>query len=119
VRVVLVSLCCFAETEFIRRVAKFPNPDAPAVPGSGRRNWVLGAVAYLACWVLWILGIFLGYQVLYSYYRRWRLCEYLKLSTFLPCHSTTSVAVASTFAFCILRNKIVTNLKIFEEIAKA
>jgi ribonuclease HIII len=30
-----------------------------------------------------------------------------------------SVAVASTFAFCILRNKIDTNLKIFEEIAEA
>jgi hypothetical protein len=30
-----------------------------------------------------------------------------------------SVAVALTFAFCILRNKIGTNLKIFEEIAEA
>ena len=52
-------------------VAKFPNPDAPGVqvPGSGH-NWVLGAVAYIACWVLWIFGVFLGYEVLYSYYRR-------------------------------------------------
>jgi hypothetical protein len=30
-----------------------------------------------------------------------------------------SVAVAPTFTFCILRSKIGTNLKIFEEIAEA
>jgi hypothetical protein len=39
----------------------------------------------------------------------------LSKSTLLRC----SVAVASTFAFCILRNKIGTNLKIFKEIAEA
>jgi hypothetical protein len=33
--------------------------------------------------------------------------------------SLGSVAVASTFTFCILRNKIGKNLKIFEEIAAA
>ena len=37
------------------------------VPGSGR-NWVLGVVAYIAClvacWILWIFGVFLGYDVL-------------------------------------------------------
>jgi hypothetical protein len=58
----------------VRRVAKFPNPDSPGVPGSSH-NWVLGAVAYIACWILWIFGIFLGYEVLYSYYRRWRFRE--------------------------------------------
>jgi hypothetical protein len=63
-----------------RAHSDFPRlqSDAPAVPGSGC-NWVLGAVAYLVCWVLWIIGVFLGYEVFYSYYRRWRLREYLKL----------------------------------------
>jgi hypothetical protein len=37
----------------------------------------------------------------------------------LPGIARCSVAVASTFAFCILRNKIGTNLNIFEEIAEA
>ena len=63
---------CFAESslsiKFIRRVAKFPNPDAPGVPG---RNWILDAVAYIVSWVLWLFGVFLGHEVLYSYYRRW------------------------------------------------
>ena len=61
-------------------VANFANPSAPGVPSSGH-NWVLGAVAYLACWVLWIFGVFLGYEVAYSYYRRWCFREYLKLLT--------------------------------------
>ena len=67
--------CIVAEpSSIVCRVAKFPNPDSPGVPGSGR-NWVLGAVAYIACWNLWIFGVFLGYEVLYSYYRRWRFRE--------------------------------------------
>ena len=38
-------------------VANFPNPDLPGVPRlSSVRNWVLGAVAYIACWILWKLG---------------------------------------------------------------
>ena len=75
----LVPLCCFfAELSLSRRVAKFPNPDAPGVPDSDR-NWVLGAVAYIACWVLCIFSVFLGYEVLYSYYRRWRFREYSRL----------------------------------------
>jgi hypothetical protein len=39
----------------------------------------MGAVAYIACSVLWIFGVFLGYEVLYSYYRRWRFREYSRL----------------------------------------
>jgi hypothetical protein len=67
--------CCVLLIQvYIRRVVKFPNPDSPGVPGSGH-NWVLGAVAYIACWILWIFGVFLGYEVLYSYYRRWRFRE--------------------------------------------
>ena len=50
------------------------NPEAPGVPGSGR-NWVLGAVAYIACWPIWIFGVFLGYELMYSFYRRWRFRE--------------------------------------------
>jgi hypothetical protein len=58
----------------VRRVAKFPNPEAPGVPGSGR-NWVLGAVAYIACWTIWILSVFLGYELVYSFYCCWRFRE--------------------------------------------
>lgn len=53
------------------RIALFPNPIASGVPGSGR-NWALGAAAYVACWAVWILGVFIGYELIYSFYRRWR-----------------------------------------------
>jgi hypothetical protein len=48
----------------------------------------VGTVAYIACWVLWIFGVFLGHEVLYSYYRRFasvssvRLTDILKNNTY-------------------------------------
>jgi hypothetical protein len=74
VRLVPLLLAFVVYTVSVRRVAKFPNPEAPGVPGSGR-NWVLGAVAYIACWTIWIFGVFLGYELMYSFYRRWRFRE--------------------------------------------
>lgn len=52
------------------------TPAAPGVPGSGR-GWALGAAAYVACWLAWILLVFVIYEVIYSFYRRWRVSEYL------------------------------------------
>jgi hypothetical protein len=57
-----------------RRVAKFPNPEASGVPGSGR-NWALGAAAYIACWATWILVVCIVYEFVYSFYRRWRVSK--------------------------------------------
>lgn len=56
------------------RVSKYPNPVAPGVPGSGR-NWALGAAAYIACWLVWILIITLLYEIIYSFVRRWRISK--------------------------------------------
>jgi len=50
-------------------IAKFPNPSAPGVPGSGR-DWALAAAAYIACWFTWIVVISIVYELLYSFYRR-------------------------------------------------
>lgn len=51
-----------------------PNPEAPGVPGSGR-NWALGAAAYIACWFTWIVAVFIVYEIVYSFIRRWRVSE--------------------------------------------
>ena len=56
------------------RVARFPNPVAPGVPGSGR-NWALATAAYIACWATWIVAVFLVYELAYSFYRRWRVSK--------------------------------------------
>ncbi|TFY57904.1 hypothetical protein EVJ58_g6742 [Rhodofomes roseus] len=51
---------------FMTLIAKYPNLSEPGVPGSGR-DWALAAAAY------WIFIIFIIYELLYSFYRRWRL----------------------------------------------
>jgi hypothetical protein len=56
------------------RVARSPNPVAPGVPGSGK-NWALGAAAYIACWAAWIFAVFIVYELVYSFYRRWRVSK--------------------------------------------
>lgn len=58
----------------IARVAMYPNPTAPGVSGSGK-NWELGATAYIACWLVWITMVFVLYELVYSFYRRWRVSE--------------------------------------------
>jgi hypothetical protein len=63
----------------VHRAAKYPNPDAPDVPGSGK-NWALGAAAYIACWIAWIFVVFILYELIYSFWRRWRISESLSHS---------------------------------------
>ncbi|KAF8261984.1 hypothetical protein EI94DRAFT_1809524 [Lactarius quietus] len=84
-------------------VAKFPNPDAPGVPGSGR-NWVLGAVAYIAAWVIWFFVIFLGYELFYSFYRRWRFRRPLILPIYLSSPAFNFVSMTSYSHFCFLQH---------------
>ena len=38
----------------IDRVSKYPLPNAAP---SSAKNWALGAAAYIACWLVWILVI--------------------------------------------------------------
>jgi hypothetical protein len=59
------------------RVTKFPDPSSIA-PASDR-TWALGTAAYIFCSVVQIFGIFLFYEVVYSFYRRWRTSECLGL----------------------------------------
>lgn len=84
-------------------LARFPNPDAPGVPGSGR-NWVLGAVAYVASWVIWFFGVFLGYELFYSFYRRWRFRRPLILPIYLSSPAFNFVSMTSYNHFCFLQH---------------
>ncbi|KAH9172425.1 hypothetical protein EDB89DRAFT_2242881 [Lactarius sanguifluus] len=84
-------------------VARFPNPDAPGVPGSGR-NWALGVAAYIASWVVWFFGVFLGYELFYSFYRRWRFRRPLILPIFLSSPAFNFVSMASYNHFCFLQH---------------
>ncbi|KAG6848535.1 hypothetical protein H0H93_016245 [Arthromyces matolae] len=85
------------------QVSKHPNPQAPGVPGSGR-NWSLGAAAYIACWLAWILVVFVVYELIYSFIRRWRVKRPLMIPIYLSSSSFNLVAMTSYTNFCFLQH---------------
>ncbi|KAF9787998.1 hypothetical protein BJ322DRAFT_1046489 [Thelephora terrestris] len=82
------------------QVARFPNPVAPGVPGSGK-NWALGAAAYIACWAAGIFAVFLVYELVYSFYRRWRVKRPLIIPIYLsaPAFNLASMTSYNTYSF--------------------
>ncbi|CAL1702863.1 unnamed protein product [Somion occarium] len=82
-------------------VAKFPNPAAPGVPGTGR-NWALGAAAYIACWFTQIFVVFLLYELVYSFIRRWRVKRPLILPLYLSSPGFNFVSMTSYTNFCFM-----------------
>lgn len=61
--------CLFLVTEKCQyRVSQNP---IPGIDGSGR-NWTLATVAYIACWAIWLFGVTILYEVVYSFVRQWR-----------------------------------------------
>ncbi|CDO76829.1 hypothetical protein BN946_scf185033.g26 [Trametes cinnabarina] len=82
-------------------VAKRPNPEAPGVPGSGR-NWALAAAAYIACWFTWIFAVFIMYELVYSFVRRWRVKRPLILPIYLSSPAFNFAAMTSYTNFCFM-----------------
>ncbi|KAG7441688.1 uncharacterized protein BT62DRAFT_955500 [Guyanagaster necrorhizus] len=85
----------------IIQVAKHPNPEAPGVPGSGK-NWSFGAAAYITCWFLQIAGVFLVYELLYSFVRRWRVKRPSIYPIYLSSPAFNFVSILSFRNFCFL-----------------
>lgn len=71
--VALVPLISDDQASVDFRVSRYPL--ATASPGSGR-NWALCAAAYIACWLISVLVIFVLYELVYSFARKWRVREY-------------------------------------------
>ncbi|KAI0065128.1 hypothetical protein BV25DRAFT_1836476 [Artomyces pyxidatus] len=84
-------------------IAKFPNPVAPGVPGSGH-NWALAAAAYVACWVVWVFGVFIAWELIYSFYRRWRFRRPLMLPLYLSSPAFNFVSMTSYTNFCVMQH---------------
>ncbi|KAH9943588.1 hypothetical protein B0H21DRAFT_487229 [Amylocystis lapponica] len=82
-------------------VAKYPNPAAPGVPGSGR-SWTLGAAAYIACWFTWIFVVFIVYDLVYSFIRRWRVKRPLMFPIYTSAPAFNFAAMTSYTNFCFL-----------------
>ncbi|KAH7907435.1 hypothetical protein BJ138DRAFT_1014511 [Hygrophoropsis aurantiaca] len=86
----------------ILQVSKYPNPVASGVSGSGR-NWALGAAAYIACWLVWILVVFIMYEVVYSFYRRWRVKRPLITPLYLSSPGFNLASMTSYTNFCFMQ----------------
>ncbi|KAF8057536.1 hypothetical protein FPV67DRAFT_1677321 [Lyophyllum atratum] len=85
------------------QVSKFPSPQAPGVPGSGR-NWALGAAAYIACWLVWIFIVFIVHDLVYSFARRWRVKRPLIFPIYLSSSAFNLVSLTSYTNFCFLQH---------------
>ncbi|KAJ7102848.1 hypothetical protein C8R44DRAFT_808644 [Mycena epipterygia] len=85
------------------QISKFPNPDAPGVPGSGR-NWALAAAAYVACWLVWVFPIFVVYELVYSFARRWRVKRPIMLPLYLSSSAFNLVSMSSFANFCFMQH---------------
>ncbi|KAI0033213.1 hypothetical protein K488DRAFT_85134 [Vararia minispora EC-137] len=84
-------------------LARYPNPAAPGVAGSGS-GWALAAAAYVACWAIWLFGVFIGYELIYSFYRRWRYRRPLVMPLYLSAPAHNFVSMSSFTHFCFFRH---------------
>ncbi|EIW73958.1 hypothetical protein CONPUDRAFT_86097 [Coniophora puteana RWD-64-598 SS2] len=84
-------------------VAKYPNPSAPGVPGSGK-NWALGAAAYIASWAVWIFIVTIMYEVIYSFYRRWRVKRPLLVPLYLSTSAFNLASMTSYSHFSLMQH---------------
>ncbi|KAG1774285.1 hypothetical protein EV702DRAFT_1270075 [Suillus placidus] len=85
----------------ILQIARFPNPSAPGVPGSGK-NWALGAAANIACWLTWITMVSVLYEV-YSFWRQWRVKRPLITPLYLSSAAFNLASMMSYTNFCFMQ----------------
>ncbi|KAJ7083939.1 hypothetical protein B0H15DRAFT_802548 [Mycena belliarum] len=85
------------------QISKFPNPEAAGVAGSGR-NWALAAAAYVACWLVWIFPVFVVYELVYSFARRWRVKRPVMLPLYLSAPAFNLVSMSSYTNFCFMQH---------------
>ncbi|PPQ76377.1 hypothetical protein CVT24_008811, partial [Panaeolus cyanescens] len=86
----------FNAVYMLLQVAKFPNPNTTS------KNWALGAAAYVACWLVWILVVCVLYELVYSFARRWRMRRPLILPIYLSSPAFNFAAMTSYTNFSFL-----------------
>ncbi|KAF8578536.1 hypothetical protein K439DRAFT_1648755 [Ramaria rubella] len=71
-------------------------------PTNSSRSWSLASAAYIACYALQVLGVFLLYELVYSFWRRWRVKRPLILPIYLSSPAHNFAAMTSFTHFCFL-----------------
>ncbi|KAF5331837.1 hypothetical protein D9611_008947 [Ephemerocybe angulata] len=83
------------------QASKHPLPNAGP---SSAKNWALGAAAYVASWLAWILIIFVVYEIVYSFARRWRVRRPLIFPIYISSPAYTYACMTSFNTFCLLQH---------------
>ncbi|KAJ2912283.1 hypothetical protein MD484_g8135, partial [Candolleomyces efflorescens] len=83
------------------QVSKYPLPNSAP---SSSKNWALGAAAYIACWLVWILVIFVVYELVYSFARKWRVRRPLIFPLYLSSPGYTFACMTSFNTFCFMQH---------------
>lgn len=53
----------------------------------------MAAAAYVACWLVWIFPVFIVYELVYSFARRWRVSEYFR-THFSPSNRRSDIFIS-------------------------
>ncbi|KAH0835522.1 hypothetical protein J3R83DRAFT_9211 [Lanmaoa asiatica] len=100
--IVLQTFFDFNVVFMLLQVAEYPNPTAPGVSGSGK-NWALGAAAYIACWLVGIFIVFVLYELVYSFYRRWRVKRPQIIPLYFSSSAFSLTSMTSYTNFCFMQ----------------
>ncbi|KAJ1304135.1 hypothetical protein OPQ81_008536 [Rhizoctonia solani] len=71
---------------------------------SNRQNWSLAAAAYCACVAVWIIGVVIVYELVYCFWRRWRVKRPAITPLYLSTPGRHYASLASYDVFCFFRS---------------
>ncbi|KAG8737157.1 hypothetical protein FRC11_002173, partial [Ceratobasidium sp. 423] len=71
---------------------------------SNRQNWSLAAAAYCACVAVWIIGVVIVYELVYCFWRRWRVKRPAIAPLYLSTPGRHYASLASYDVFCFFRS---------------
>ncbi|KAH6904908.1 hypothetical protein BKA70DRAFT_1373297 [Coprinopsis sp. MPI-PUGE-AT-0042] len=91
----------FNAVYMLLQVSRYPLPTAS--PNSGK-NWALCAAGYIACWLISVLAIFVLYELVYSFARRWRVRRPLIFPLYLSSPGYNYACLTSFNLFCFFQH---------------
>ncbi|QRW10171.1 transmembrane protein [Ceratobasidium sp. AG-Ba] len=71
---------------------------------SSRRNWSLAAAAYSACVLIWVIGVLIIYEAVYSFWRRWRVKRPLIVPIYLSTPARHLASISSFDVYCFFQH---------------
>ncbi|KAL5501121.1 hypothetical protein ACEPAH_9508 [Sanghuangporus vaninii] len=99
----LNAIYCLVQLALHPTPATPPSAASDNSNSSSSRNWALGASAYGVCWLIWIVGVVILYEVVYSWWRRWRCKRPLMVPLYLSAPAFNLVCMTSYANFCFFQ----------------